>query len=64
MGEVASTLAKHNANILQAITKSLQTGEAVMEFTLELSNAEHLKRVLQALRELEGVEKVSRVVRA
>jgi guanosine-3',5'-bis(diphosphate) 3'-pyrophosphohydrolase len=35
-----------------------------MEFTLELNNAEHLKRVLQALKELEGVEKVSRVVRA
>ncbi|MDT7910810.1 MAG: bifunctional (p)ppGpp synthetase/guanosine-3',5'-bis(diphosphate) 3'-pyrophosphohydrolase [Thermocrinis sp.] len=64
LGEVASTFAKHSANILQAITKSLKTGEAVMEFTLELSNAEHLKRVLQALRELEGVEKVSRVVRA
>jgi GTP pyrophosphokinase/guanosine-3',5'-bis(diphosphate) 3'-pyrophosphohydrolase len=35
-----------------------------MEFTIELNGAEHLKRVLQALRELEGVEKVSRVVRA
>ncbi len=63
LGEVASTFAKYNANILQAITKSLHTGEAVMEFILELGNAEHLKSILQALKELEGVERVSRVFR-
>ena len=64
LGEVASTLAKLNANILQAITKSLQTGEAVMEFLVELTNSDHLNRVIQELKQLDGIEKVSRVIRA
>ncbi|WP_448584272.1 RelA/SpoT family protein [Thermocrinis sp.] len=64
LGEVASTLAKLNANILQSVTKSLPTGEAVMEFVVELTSLEHLHKVITALRELEGVEKVSRVIRA
>ena len=64
LGEVASTLAKLNANILQSVTKSLQTGEAVMEFVVELNSLEHLNKVIGALKELEGVEKVSRIIRA
>ena len=64
LGEVASTLARLNANILQSITKSLHTGEAVMEFVVELNSLEHLNKVIGALKELEGVEKVSRIIRA
>jgi len=64
LGEVASTLARLNANILQSVTKSLQTGEAVMEFVVELNSLEHLNKVIGALKELEGVEKVSRIIRA
>ncbi|WP_448588563.1 RelA/SpoT family protein [Thermocrinis sp.] len=64
LGEVASTLARLNANIVQSVTKSLHTGEAVMEFVVELTNLEHLNKVIHALGELEGVERVSRVIKA
>ena len=44
--------------------KSFQTGEAVMEFLVELTNSDHLNRVIQELKRLNGIEKVSRVIRA
>ncbi|SHK25905.1 RelA/SpoT family protein [Thermocrinis minervae] len=61
LGDVTSTIAKLGVNILEAKTKSLQVGQAIMEFTVEVENYKTLKNLLDALRSVEGVEYVGRL---
>ncbi len=56
LAEVTSTISKTGANILEAKTKSNATGEAFMEFLVEVESYQFLLKLLDALRLVEGVE--------
>ncbi|MDW8295222.1 MAG: ACT domain-containing protein, partial [Aquificaceae bacterium] len=62
LADVSSTIAKVGANITEAKTKSLPSGDAVMDFTVQLENYQSLLRLKEALRGVEGVENVQRLV--
>ncbi|MFN3264635.1 MAG: RelA/SpoT family protein [Aquificaceae bacterium] len=62
LGEVTTTIAKSGANITEARTKSLPSGQALMDFTLQVENYQSFLRVKEALRALEGVESVQRLM--
>ncbi len=62
LGEVTTTIAKSGANITEARTKSLPSGQALMDFTLQVENYQSFLRVKEALRGLEGVESVQRLM--
>ncbi|ADC89808.1 (p)ppGpp synthetase I, SpoT/RelA [Thermocrinis albus DSM 14484] len=61
LAEVTSAMAKVGANITEARTRSLSTGNALMEFTVELRDYQHLLTLQKALMEVEGVEWVQRL---
>ncbi|MCX8076276.1 MAG: bifunctional (p)ppGpp synthetase/guanosine-3',5'-bis(diphosphate) 3'-pyrophosphohydrolase [Aquificaceae bacterium] len=62
LADVSSAIAKVGANITEAKTKSLPSGEAVMDFTVQLESYQSLLRLKEALRGVEGVENVQRLV--
>ncbi len=62
LGEVTTTIAKSGANITEARTKSLPSGQALMDFTLQVENYQSFLKVKEALRGLEGVESVQRLM--
>ncbi|QID33663.1 RelA/SpoT family protein [Pampinifervens florentissimum] len=62
LGEVTTTIAKSGANITEARTKSLPSGQALMDFTLQVENYQSFLKVKEALSGLEGVESVQRLM--
>ncbi len=62
LGEVTTTIAKSGANITEAKTKSLPSGQALMDFTLQVENYQSFLKVKEALSGLEGVESVQRLM--
>lgn len=62
LGEVTTTIAKSGANITEARTKSLPSGQALMDFTLQVENYQSFLKVKEALKGLEGVESVQRLM--
>ncbi len=61
LGEVSSTIAKWGGNITEARTKSIATGDAIMEFTIDVEDYPTLQRIMQSLKGLEGVETCERI---
>lgn len=61
LAEVTSTISKMGANITEARTKSLPSGEALMDFTIQVENYEEFLRVIKALQSIEGVEDCRRL---
>ncbi len=63
LAEITSTIAKLGANITEARTKSLPSGQAVMDFTLQVKDYQHYAKVKESLSTLDGVERVERLFR-
>ena len=62
LGEVTTTIGRLGANITEARTKSLPSGQALMDFTLQVDNYQSFLKVKEALSGLEGVESVQRLM--
>lgn len=62
LGEVTTTIAKSGANITEARTKSLPSGQALMDFTVQVENYQNFLKVKDALQSLEGVESIQRLM--
>ncbi|MEJ7620129.1 MAG: bifunctional (p)ppGpp synthetase/guanosine-3',5'-bis(diphosphate) 3'-pyrophosphohydrolase [Aquificaceae bacterium] len=62
LGEVTTTIGRLGANITEARTKSLPSGQALMDFTLQVENYQSFLKVKEALSGLEGVESVQRLM--
>ncbi|MCX8164179.1 MAG: bifunctional (p)ppGpp synthetase/guanosine-3',5'-bis(diphosphate) 3'-pyrophosphohydrolase [Aquificaceae bacterium] len=62
LAEVSSAISKSGANITEAKTKSLPSGEATMDFTLQVENYRSFLKVKEALQSLEGVEAFQRLM--
>ncbi|MDW8066417.1 MAG: bifunctional (p)ppGpp synthetase/guanosine-3',5'-bis(diphosphate) 3'-pyrophosphohydrolase [Aquificaceae bacterium] len=62
LAEVTSTIAKLDSNITEARTKSLPSGQALMDFTLQVEDYKSFQRIREALQSLEGVEEVQRLM--
>ncbi len=62
LGEVTTTIGRLGANITEARTKSLPSGQALMDFTLQVENYQSFLKVKEALQSLEGVESVQRLM--
>lgn len=63
LGEITTTIAKLGANITEARTKSLPSGQALMDFILQVKDYWHYKKIKESLSTLEGVERVERLFR-
>ncbi|MFN3472054.1 MAG: TGS domain-containing protein, partial [Aquificaceae bacterium] len=61
LAEVTSTISKMGANITEARTKSLPSGEALMDFTIQVEGYEEFLKILKALQSIEGVEDCKRL---
>ncbi len=61
LAEITSAISKQGANITEARTKSLPSGTALMDFTLQVRSYEEFLRLMEALRHVEGVEKTERL---
>ncbi|MFN7064822.1 MAG: RelA/SpoT family protein [Aquificaceae bacterium] len=61
LAEVTSTISSLRANITEARTKSLPSGEALMDFTLQVESYRELLRIMEALRNIEGIEECKRL---
>ncbi|MCX7989193.1 MAG: bifunctional (p)ppGpp synthetase/guanosine-3',5'-bis(diphosphate) 3'-pyrophosphohydrolase [Aquificaceae bacterium] len=62
LAEVTSTISRVGANITEARTRSLPSGEALMDFTLQVENHGSFLKVREALQGLEGVESFQRLM--
>ncbi len=62
LGEVTTAIGRLGANITEARTKSLPSGQALMDFTLQVENYQSFLKVKEALSGLEGVESVQRLM--
>ncbi len=62
LGEVTTSIAKLGANITEARTKSLPSGQALMDFTLQVESYQDFLRIKEALQRLEGVESLQRLM--
>ncbi|MCX8060637.1 MAG: DUF5913 domain-containing protein, partial [Aquificaceae bacterium] len=62
LAEVTSAISRTGANITEAKTKSLPSGEALMDFTLQVENYQKFLRVKESLQSLEGVERLQRLM--
>ncbi len=62
LGEVTTAIGRLGANITEARTKSLPSGQALMDFTLQVENYQSFLKVKEALKGLEGVESVQRLM--
>lgn len=61
LAEVSSTISSFKANITEAKTKSLPSGSAIMDFTLQVESYQDLLKIMDALRSIEGVEECKRL---
>ncbi|MFN3599315.1 MAG: RelA/SpoT family protein [Aquificaceae bacterium] len=61
LAEVTSTISSLKANITEAKTKSLPSGEALMDFTIQVESYEEFLKIIQALGNIEGVEECKRL---
>jgi GTP pyrophosphokinase/guanosine-3',5'-bis(diphosphate) 3'-pyrophosphohydrolase len=60
LSEITSKIAENDSNIWEAVTKT--TGEeAVMDFTIDVTDRRHLMSILKAIKTVEGVESCVRV---
>ncbi len=61
LAEVTSTISSLKANITEAKTKSLPSGEALMDFTIQVESYEEFLKIIQALKNIEGIEECKRL---
>ncbi len=61
LADISSAIAKSGGNITEARTKTVSTGRAVMEFTIDLDNYSSFQRVISTLKTIEDVESCERV---
>ena len=60
LSEITSKIAENDSNIWEAVTKT--TGEeAVMDFTIDVTDRKHLLKILRSIKTVEGVERCLRV---
>jgi len=62
LADVASTISKNVANIIDAKTKTRENKSVDSHFTLAVESTEHLERVLTSIKKVKGVLHVTRVV--
>ncbi|MEN3034158.1 MAG: bifunctional (p)ppGpp synthetase/guanosine-3',5'-bis(diphosphate) 3'-pyrophosphohydrolase [Aquificaceae bacterium] len=62
LSEVTKTISSFGANITKASTNSLSSGEAIMDFTIQVDNYQSFKRILEALNQLQGVKQSLRLM--
>ena len=62
LSDITRVLAEQQVNILNAAVNTSKDRVAISRFTFEMANAIHLDSVLAAVRQIEGVYDVSRVV--
>ena len=62
LSDITKALADQHVNILNAAVSTSKDRVAVSRFTFEMANAVHLDSVLAAVRQIEGVYDVARVV--
>lgn len=61
LADITRSIADCGSNIRESITKSMGDGSAVMDFTIDVSDREHLERVLRSIGSVEGVESCGRL---
>ncbi len=61
LAELSAAIAKANANIIEAETKTTLDHYAFCSFVIEVKNTQHLQEVTKALWQVEGVEEVKRI---
>ncbi len=61
LADISSIIAKSGANITEARTKSVSTGKAIMEFSIDVDNYNSFQKVVLNLKTLEDVEQCERV---
>ena len=62
LSDVTSVLSEHHVNILSATVHTSKERLAISKFVFEMGNTTHLERVLNAVRRVEGVYDVYRVL--
>ena len=58
--EFTAIISDDGTNIRSVDSKSLDTGEAIVEFVIETVDVRHLNRLVTALRRIPGVREVQR----
>ncbi len=61
LSEITSAISEKGANILEAKAKSMTTGLAVMDFTIEVKGLDHLEGVLNSIKDIDNVEECVRI---
>ncbi|MFN3947412.1 MAG: RelA/SpoT family protein [Aquificaceae bacterium] len=61
LAEVTSIISSLRANITEAKTKSLPSGKALMDFTIQVEDYQELLKIIQALKNIEGIEECKRL---
>ncbi len=61
LATISGVFASNDSDIVQAQMKSLNETEAEGIFTVQVRNLDHLNRIMNALRNVKGVEKVDRL---
>lgn len=62
LSDVTRIISSFGANITRASTNSLGSGEAIMDFTIQVDSYQTLKKILDALYQLEGVRESLRLM--
>jgi GTP pyrophosphokinase len=62
LSDVTRVLSEHHVNILSASVNTSSNRLAISKFVFEMGNTTHLDRVLNAVRKIEGVYDVYRVL--
>jgi len=61
LSDITRKIADSDSNIWESYTKASAEGQALMDFTIDVENRDHLKRVISAIREVEGVRSCGRL---
>ncbi len=61
LSDITRKIADNDSNIWESYTKASAEGKAVMDFTIDVIDKSHLRKVIKAIRDVEGVRSCSRV---
>ena len=62
LSDIAKVLSEHKANIVSASTVTSE-GKAVLDFTVDVRNKEHLKSICEGIKKFPEVEECRRLYR-
>lgn len=61
LAELSRIISDANANIVKAAVETTPEGKGTLDGTIQVSNKDHLRRVMQNIRKLKWVERVTRI---